>query len=101
MYKQIHVYLYIFYRLRFYKEKLQKVNERLQGTEFSEYTGLDESNVEGNESGYRELSPRMQQRSTIRQAHTPRDQLDHQGYLVPEQHYQTITENLHYAETGF
>ncbi|VDI14779.1 Hypothetical predicted protein [Mytilus galloprovincialis] len=65
-------------RLRFYKEKLQKVNERLQGTEFSEYTGLDESNVEGNESGYRELSPRMQQRSTIRQAHTPRDQLDHQ-----------------------
>ncbi|CAC5409968.1 unnamed protein product [Mytilus coruscus] len=87
-------------RLRFYKEKLQKVNERLQGTEFSEYTGLEEINVEGNESGYRELSPNMQQLSTERHAHTPRDQLDHQGYLVPEQHYQTIQENLHYAETG-
>ncbi|XP_052071650.1 uncharacterized protein LOC127709986 isoform X2 [Mytilus californianus] len=87
-------------RLRFYKEKLQKVNERLQGTEFSEYTGLEEVNVEGNESGYRELSPNMQQLSTERHAHTPRDQLDHQGYLVPEQHYQTIQENLHYAETG-
>ncbi|CAC5408445.1 unnamed protein product [Mytilus coruscus] len=87
-------------RLRFYKEKLQKVNERLQGTEFSEYTGLEEINVEENESGYRELSPNMQQLSTERHAHTPRNQLDHQGYLVPEQHYQTIQENLHYAETG-
>lgn len=42
--------------MRMYEENLKRVNERLPGTEFSNYTGIDKSNEEIDGSAYNELS---------------------------------------------
>lgn len=42
--------------MRMYEENLKRVNERLPGTEFSNYTGIDKTNEEIDGSAYNELS---------------------------------------------
>ncbi|CAC5375877.1 unnamed protein product [Mytilus coruscus] len=89
-------------RISIYKDKLKKVNERLPGTEFSTYTGIEENNEEPNNLGYSELvvstSHRLAECHEI-EMDTRDDAMDYQGYLVPEQHYRTIPEtDVHYTE---
>ncbi|VDI25853.1 Hypothetical predicted protein, partial [Mytilus galloprovincialis] len=92
-----------FRRIRIYQEKLQKVNEMLPGTEFSNYTGIEDTNVDVHDSAYKELSDNvssLQKNIHERRMDTSEDTVDYQGYLVPEQHYHTIPEvEVHYAES--
>ncbi|CAC5408442.1 unnamed protein product [Mytilus coruscus] len=89
-----------FKRIRIYKEKLKRVNERLPGTEFSFYTGIEETNEEVNDPGYNELSDNLSQHDD-RRMDTSNDRVDNQGYLISEQHYHTIPEvEIHYAEAN-
>lgn len=89
------------FRIRMYQEILKSVNERLPGTEFSNYTGIEDTNEELNDSGYKELSENVLQPTANRHEEimdTSEDTLDYQGYLVPEQHYHTIPDvEVHYA----
>ncbi|CAC5386346.1 unnamed protein product [Mytilus coruscus] len=48
-------------KIRIYEEKLKKVNERLPGTEFSNYTGIEDTNEEVHDSAYKELSDNVSQ----------------------------------------
>ncbi|XP_071129422.1 uncharacterized protein [Mytilus edulis] len=93
-----------FRRIRIYQEKLQKVNEMLPGTEFSNYTGIEVANVEVHDSAYKELSDNvspLHKHIHERRMDTSEDTVDYQGYLVPEQHYHTIPEvEVHYAESN-
>lgn len=78
------------------------MNERLPGTEFSTYTGIEVSNVDLNNLSYNELdvstSHRLAEFHEI-EIDTRDDAMDYQGYLVPEQHYHTIPETeVHYTE---
>ncbi|XP_076075997.1 uncharacterized protein LOC143046822 [Mytilus galloprovincialis] len=90
-----------FKKIRILQEKLKKVNERLPGTEFSTYTGIEDTTEQVNDSAYKELSANVSQQGrncNERKMDTSEDTLDYQGYLVPEQHYQTIPElEVHYA----
>ncbi|CAG2192400.1 unnamed protein product [Mytilus edulis] len=90
-----------FRRIRIYQEKLKMVNERLPGTEFSNYTGIVDANEEVHDSAYEELSDNvslLQKQRQERKMDTSDDPVDFQGYLVPEQHYHTIPEvEVHYA----
>ncbi|CAC5409967.1 unnamed protein product [Mytilus coruscus] len=89
-----------FKRIRFYKEQLKQVNERLPGTEFSTYTGIEETTEEVNNTGYKELSDNSQQNNEMG-LEASEDGVDNQGYLIPEQHYHTIPEvEVHYAEAN-
>lgn len=77
------------------------MNERLPGTECSTYTGIEVDNEEFNNSGYNELAVNSPQ--LLPDCHEnemdPDEEMDYQGYLVPEQHYLTIPkEEVHYAE---
>ncbi|VDI35572.1 Hypothetical predicted protein [Mytilus galloprovincialis] len=93
-----------FRRIRIYQKKLQKVNEMLPGTEFSNYTGIEVANVEVHDSAYKELSDNvspLHKHIHERRMDTSEDTVDYQGYLVPEQHYHTIPEvEVHYAESN-
>lgn len=84
-----------------YQEKLKRVNERLPGTEFSNYTGIEVSNEEENDFGYNEMSDNVLQLRTShhdREINKQEDTVDEQGYLILEQHYHTIPEvEVHYA----
>ncbi|XP_076074298.1 uncharacterized protein LOC143045583 [Mytilus galloprovincialis] len=88
-------------RIRMYQEKLKRVNERLPGTEFSNYTGIEVSNEEENDFGYNEMSDNVLQLRTShhdREINKQEDTVDEQGYLILEQHYHTIPEvEVHYA----
>ncbi|CAC5386349.1 unnamed protein product [Mytilus coruscus] len=88
-------------KIRIYQEKLKKVNERLPGTEFSNYTGIEDTNEEVHDSAYKELSDNVSQLKTNcheRKMDTSEDIVDYQDYLVPEQHYHTIPDvEVHYA----
>ncbi|XP_071132845.1 uncharacterized protein [Mytilus edulis] len=87
-------------RLRIYEEQLKQVNERLPGTEFSNYTGIEDSNEEGNSPGYNELSDDSTQHNES-EFEPPKDNVYSQGYLMSEQHYHTIPEvEVHYAEAN-
>ncbi|XP_052070742.1 uncharacterized protein LOC127709319 isoform X2 [Mytilus californianus] len=89
-----------FKKIRIYQEKLKKVNERLPGTEFSNYTGIEDTNEELHDSAYKELSDNVSQLRTNcheRKMDTSEDTFDYQDYLVPEQHYHTIPDvEVHY-----
>lgn len=90
----------IIYRIRIYKDQLRRVNERLPGTEFSTYTGIEETNEEPYDPEYNELTANLPQH-VERRMNTSNDRVDNQGYLVPEQHYHTIPEvEVHYAEAN-
>ncbi|XP_063447037.1 uncharacterized protein LOC134726561 [Mytilus trossulus] len=88
-------------RIRMYQGKLKRVNEMLPGTEFSNYTGIEVSNEEVNDSEYNELSDNVSQPRASHHAkkiNKQEDTLDDQGYLILEQHYHTIPEvEVHYA----
>ncbi|VDI28366.1 Hypothetical predicted protein [Mytilus galloprovincialis] len=90
-----------FRRIRLYQDQLKRVNERLPGTEFSNYTAIEETNEDVNDSGYKELSHNVTEQRAKRNkkgTNQSEDKMDYQGYLVPEQHYHTIPEvEVHYA----
>lgn len=76
------------------------MNERLPGTEFSNYTGIEDSNEEVDSPGYNELSDDSSQHNES-EFEAPKDNVDSQGYLMYEQHYHTIPEvEVHYAEAN-
>ncbi|CAC5408433.1 unnamed protein product [Mytilus coruscus] len=86
--------------IRFYKEQLKQVNEKLPGTEFSSYTGIKDTNEEVNSLGYKELSDNSQQNNETG-LKASQDEVDNQGYLISEQHYHIIPEvEVHYVEAN-
>ncbi|CAC5361442.1 unnamed protein product [Mytilus coruscus] len=81
-------------KMSMYIERLNEVNMRLPGTEFSTYTGVVENNEEVNDSAYRDLILHTPQLSPFYENETRQaeDSLDNPDYIVPEQHYHTIAE---------
>ncbi|CAG2228724.1 unnamed protein product [Mytilus edulis] len=93
-------YPFLCSRIRMYEEQLKQVNERLPGTEFSNYTRIEDSNEEVNNPGYNELSDESSQHNES-EFEASKDKVDSHGYLMPEQHYHTIPEvEVHYAEAN-